>query len=391
MKILSPKMRDIKQLLTSAAGCDRIADYNFRSTEEVAAYVGGLGDQITGIIAKLITASKFTVRAATRVDPIPGIDLKQLKTCYDLLGELQHKLEILQSLEVTIAHNFRNNREKLGKEIRALQTRLESQRDKALNTLERMAADREPQQFRKIVDRATANLQKSLKKQYRSLKQYSYVTSGREPGSILFNHYVEFSDLVNGQQDYVYPEYYIVFSASIDVRNSMRMFVNSLHEFRAPGQFNIGQEFANEIECGQAVNTLMIADEFIDKFERPALLLKQSDVRVRKMLLKNVQAVELLDNKLRVTTGPTEKTDLETAIKSLCKDVTGLLLPHNVKGILKYKLSSAGQKRYNIDFVVVPTAKIVLDANHEQLLRTRLGMNDDQIKGVRKLLDKGYV
>jgi hypothetical protein len=279
MKIIQSKMRDIRQLLSSNAGPDRIADYTFRSAEEVDTYIKGLDQQVCATTASLnkiekLFATETSAVKRTRViskvvgmtAPVQGVNKDKLRTNYALLADLQHKLEILQSLEVTISHNFRADKSVLAKNVIALRGKIQTQRDRALNGLESMAQNKEPVELKAVVKAAVNDFRAQMKDKFQTLCDYTYVTTLKREGDTsedyLFNHYVQATNLVNDQQDFTYQEYYVVLSAVVTEQGRIRMFATTLHDFHAPGAFSLGQQFEST-ECLSVLNSLLLADEFV--------------------------------------------------------------------------------------------------------------------------------
>ena len=360
----STGMRDVRHLLKTAATPDRLSDFNFRSSEEVAFFLRGLDEH------------KIEVTAA--------ISRAKLNAAYAALCALQNKLDVIDSMSVTIAYEFRKERTKLMPLLLATKASLEKKRDRALGLMQRAARRQEPDLLTATVAEAKALLTAKLGMNYSASKDYVYVTA-KGDYALCFNHYMQFDGLQNAHQDYTYPEYYVVLSAVVEGQN-VQLYANTLHKFRAPGAFNLGEPLVST-NLNAALHTLLAADEFIDNDQR--MNLEQMSFEPKRFKTP-VVSLSVLDGKVVAELrGNREQCVLKTRL--LHKELTGAFSASLGGYVLKHKLVPKGKNRYQASYVAVPgMAANGLDATAQAVLKNQLGLKPEQIAAVRRLLMKGY-
>lgn len=357
-------MRDVRALLVKSVTAERIADYRWRSTEEIAFYLKG-------------------VLASTQVVATATLDRTKLTKAYADLAGLQTKLDSLVNLDVVAAQDFGKHRAKLALLIADARRDLETRRDKALSVLQKGAVKNEPAELRDAVVSVRAMLGQRLTQQ-NGITDYVYVTAHGNNG-FEFNHYIQIDGLHNPYVDFTYPEYYVVLSAR-QTPTGVTLHANTLHDFRAPGGFNIGQPLAVD-QLSTVITALLHADEFVDAQDGMQLPEIPLDVRLFKTPVQNLCIQQnkvtcdlYCDRLTAVARSKSLRLELQAAF--------GRCLPGYV---FKCKLSARGLNRWCCTYMAVVAAKTqALTPHAEQLLRSQLNLNTDQITAIRRLLVKGY-
>lgn len=357
-------MRDVRALLAKNVPAERVSDYKWRSPEEIAFYLR-------------------SVCASVKVEATSTLDRAKLTKAYTDLVALQSKLDALSSLDVVAAQDFGKHRERLAALIADARRDLESKRDKALRILQKSAAKNEPEALQSAVLQAKAILQARLTN-HNGVSDYVFVTAYGNNG-FEFNHYIQLDGLYNQFVGFTYPEYYLVLTAR-QTPTTVELFVNTLHTFRAPGSFNIGQSFAGA-DLETVVTGLLHADEFVDDDDGVTLPSLNLDAKLFKTPVQNLCIQEncvtgeiLGKREQAVAYSKTLMAELQATF--------GRCLPGYT---FKCKLTKRGIDRWQCAYMAVPVPGAnVLSPKDESMLRLQLNLSSDQIAAIRRLLTKGY-
>lgn len=357
-------MRDIQTLLKSGTSPERVADYRWRSAEEVAYYLDGL-------------------RSFAHVEVSASLDRNKLGRSYAELVELQGRLDTLTSLDVSVAYELRKHRTRLVPMIRELRTQLEAKRDRALRVLQRCARKAEPVLLQDAVKNAVKFLASRLVNTG-ATTDYVYATPYGSTG-LEFNHYIQIDGLNNPAVGFTYPEYYVVLTARV-APSKTTLHCNTLHDFRAPGAFNVGDELAPN-QLLTVLTAMLHADEFVADSDGMELPLIPIDVRWFK-----TPVTELTVGK-RCISGNLNCTQQQAVeySKMLRKELMAAFARHLPGHNLRTRLERRGNNRWCVQYMAVPVpAAKGLGATGERVLRDQLAFTPDQIAAVRRLLLKGY-
>jgi hypothetical protein len=233
-------MRDIKTLLRAGTSADKVADYRWRSAEEIIFYVQSL----TG--GPEVASHSRLERAA-------------LTKTYSDLVEIQNRLDSLVGLEVCAAYEFKKHQLRLKSCIATARKDLESRRNRALSKIQRAAQKHEPVELAHLTKAVQQAVTAKFLGKHTQVKDYVYASAFGSAG-FEFNHYIQYNSLYNKEVGFLYPEYYLVLTARV-ADSKTTLHVNVLHEFRAPGNFNVG-ESTTASKLPAAVTSLLRADEF---------------------------------------------------------------------------------------------------------------------------------
>lgn len=358
-------MRDVRSLLKPGVTADKVADYKWRSPEEVAFYVNSLRN-----------AEDFTVTAS--------LDRNKLNKAYADLVSLQGKLDTLTGLDIVITYEFRKDKARLSELVSSIRAAFEARRDKALRALQKSARKKEPESLRLMVSETALSLSQRLKGQYSEVSDYVYAVPYGERG-LEFNHYIHVSNLHNDYTDFTFPDYYVVVTMRVE-GESKSLHINTLHEFRAPGSFNIGQTVTIDT-LPSSLSALLDADEFLSDLDSPDL----PELQLTPSMFKTpVQSVCLVGSSIEVGF----ECDRKTAVgytRTVLGELKAMFQPHLPGYVFKCRLVRKGTGRWLSVYKAAPTPNgTVLDSVSENVLKHQLNLNPRQLSVIRKALIKGY-
>ena len=165
-------------------------------------------------------------------------------------------------------------------------------------------------------------------------------------------------------------------------------FLNTLHDFRAPGCFKIGGKFT-PAQLETVIAALLQADDFVSASDGVALdnvLLDvtkfSTPVTSLAVLDTVVQGEFLCSRNQAIAYAKSLRLELDSAF--------GRYLPDHQ---FKCKLVAKGVNRFQCQYTSVPKANVAvrgLDAHGERVLRHQLNLTPEQISSIRRLLVKGY-
>jgi hypothetical protein len=437
VKILQEKgMRDVRALINSGSDVEKVSNFNFRSPEEVVFFLKKLVDTVklddeklkeyeklySGMafpefshvrIEKAADAFRVTrTGAPTTLRPSP-IDLKspavqvtddikvtnikKIKDSFDVIRSLQDKLEILDTIEVQIQHMFRNERTPLTKSVKESKDKVQKSLDTALKFLNKTATRKVPKAFSEHVNAIIDLVLKRLDKQYRNVKETTYLTLEEENQTgadfFVFHTYFRFQDLDNGD-GYIYPEYYIVFTAVIDPKMRMRMYVNTMHKFRPPGQFKYGHSFTDRKSGSRELEALLDVDELVDALEPQKVPVGDTGIDVGKFSAKQfITNVEVVDDVIRISFNrKVNKKNVKEVTIKVFQDIRGLMSTRS-KSQVKYKIAQNSNNAFVAEFKLTlpPSEQMrekMLDATKIKILKEKFSFDDADIRNLMKMLHR---
>lgn len=437
VKILQEKgMRDVRALIKAGSDVEKVSNFNFRSPDEVIFFVKKLMDNVKlddeklKEYEKLYSTISFPEFSKVRIekaadvfrisrtggpspvkpsqidlkapalqidDQIKVTNIKKIKDSFDIIRSLQDKLEILDTIEGQVQHVFRNERTPLSKSVKEAKDKVQKSLDAALKFLNKTAIKKVPKAFSERVEAIITPFINRLDKQYRNVKETSYLTLEEEDQTgadfFVFHTYFRFQDLDNGD-GYIYPEYYIVFTAVIDPKLRMRMYVNTLHKFRPPGQFKYGHSFTDLKSGKRELEALLDVDELIDALEPQKVPVGDTGIDLQKFgarqFISNVEVVNDII-KIQFNKKVTKKNVKEITIK-VFQDIRGLMSTRS-KSMVKYKITQSGNNTFNAEFKLTlpPSEQMtekMLDATKIKILKEKFSFDDADIRNLMKMLHR---
>lgn len=358
-------MRDVRVLLQSNTPAEKVADYKWRSSEEIAFYLQGL-------------------RGGPELAATTSLDRAKLTKAYADLVSLQSRLDTLVGLDVAVTYDFRKHKSRLAPMVAEVRKELEQKRDRALRVLQKAARKNEPEILRLSVANTASLLGKRLASHYQSVTDYVYATAFGKNG-LEFNHYIQIDGLHNPYVDYTYPEYYVVLTARTE-ESKTTLHVNTLHEFRAPGSFSVGDSCTPE-QLETVVTALLHADEFIAATDGAVLPEIPLDVRQFNTPVQNLAVQKnCVQGEFHCA-----KPQAIAYSKALLSELYGAFAKHIPGYVFKCRLQRRGTDRWTCSYIAVPQVNNKgLDAYGERVLKDQLNFTPEQIVSVRRLLLKGH-
>jgi len=428
MKTLKTRtsMRDIMALAQDLS-VDKVSGFNFRSPDEVQTLIDQMSEQLKSTetrlkklerlfpAAKATAAEEFVItfnrgakpagktvrnQDGDRIEPVDIKNIKQLQSNFDIIKDLDKRLQVIDSLEVQYQEAFGNERNRIGPSLKELRRKYESQLKKALAVLRKIAKAHEPPELSEMIQEVMNSFYSQLKDKFDAAEQYVYVTTKKTdiPGSdgtiLVFNHYIEFTGLRNDSQDFTYPKYFMVFSATINSKGLMRTFIQTLHKFKSPGTFKLGSQF-NSVKQGiSRLAGLLAADDFVDVLERSRVPEDSLDVKhfAAREVIEDVKVTDDQVIKITLTKAVTDKNK-DLVAKKVLEDIHRLL-SGKTGGKIKYRAPKRNRAdQYTLEFVVVLPPEADPEAlTPQQLdsLREDFGFDDDDLKAIRSIRQRGH-
>jgi hypothetical protein len=416
-------MRDVTALANQPTA-DRVSGFNFRSEEEVEHFLKSLEEQQKGIGTRLDALERLfasqEVRAAgeIRIDRggggnVPSTDtvdigrisipnMKKLHDNFSIVTDLTDKLDMMDTLDVQVQHLFRGERgNKLPAMIKQLRKGYETKLTQALQFLKTVAKKHEPKAFAKTVEAAMNFFQSGLKNKFSAAEEHVFVNTarmtqpdGQEHTVFVFTHYVQFTNLHNDHTDYTYPTYVVVFTARVNEKGQMQMYVNTLHKFRPPGTFKVGHEFRNLRDAEKKLRHLFEIDDFVDLLDRQPVPVTKDELRlgnfVSKGFIKDVK-IDVEDHSLQVlfNSKVTGKNFADVVSQTLL-DLRGALSLRTTT-TLRYK---PAPDRRSIDIILpIPSGadpKKFLTRDKVEHMKDTFGMDDQDIRNLMRAFHRGH-
>lgn len=282
-------IRELKVLATKKSS--DVTNYDFRSLQEIQTYIKNIGDEINTLWTKWLSNKKVLathskIVTATRIiDLTPPTsqaksvkfippDLKKLSAAFNIIDELQEKVESLDAVINTLQIQFRGTKgiAPAVKTVTDLRKATKKKLDDAYKTLKEIAKSHQPESFAIICDNIVSYISTMFKNDYESYDQVSYmIPDPHDESQIIINRYVHFKNFIS-DNEFVHPNYYVVFSCVINLkRSSKSMYVNTFSTFVAPGRFHLGAPITDKTYGIEVTLNLLASDNFKALTERQAI------------------------------------------------------------------------------------------------------------------------
>lgn len=441
IKILGREHRDVRSLIRAGDDTEKVSSHDFRSADEVLFYIRDLIQRVNDDAAKLKAlrrvfsayqrfmpslegarmqehAIKMDITRIDRDATLPnkvkpkyqtGIGTGQasgevnipnpqkFKENFDLLKSLQSKIDVLDTLEAQVAQEFRSERTPLTQALKEARSKINRVYNATLKFISKGVDKKQPDLFRSTVDEIMAPVLLGLEGNFDSMTDTVLLTLQEEKNDIgttfyVFNRYYQFQNLDNGDE-FVYPEYVIVFTAVVTPALKMFMYVNVLHRFRPPGHFKFGLAF-NDIRSGKhELESLLSADSMVDALEpqhMPYDTMNKEKFAVR----PHITDFSVLNDNLIIKLHKVPNNQLEELTKNLLNDVRAAI-GRSIKGkSLKYRIEKTGTGKYTFKFKLAlePSDQMRekgLNPQRVKILRTMFGADDEDIRNIEHVLLKG--
>lgn len=410
----------MKKLTTLAAKpVSATNEHKFRTLEELVDYMGELhtsASELTKLLQKYQILFKRQVAPETaattfkvnrkgsvpnatgdKVDTFVIPNLKGIRKNFDIMQSLYDKREILDTLEVTINHNFRDapGRAAAAKSLVAIRKSIEKKTDAAMDFLNEVAIKHCPDKFKAIVEPMIAKIVEKLDGNFSDVDDEIYVTTQDDPDgktTMVFTHYVGFDDLKD-DTGFSHPEFWIAFTAKIDSFSRMLMWVNVLPKFVVPGKFKPGHKFTDMATGIRAVDALLELENFSDVLEKVKMPVTKEDVKTENFQAKKwIKDIAVGEDTITIDFNTqVNKKNLDEAIRRVWADIRGLFAPR-IKARVKYKVVPRGTQYSAIFTLVMPEtdeqSKERIDHNKLQLLKDHLGVDDSDLRKIAQMINR---
>ncbi len=276
MKVLNTKsLAYIKPLIQSSCTADAVADFAFRSANEVGAFLRSFDREISKTIEHSAMVAPVEPAAnGAPVAPISGLD-PRVFALNSKLATLQTQADTLRTVAGLLDTNFRKDSISLFQLLHPMQVRVDNERESVIEALGSIAKQTQPKQFRAASSQLLAALTQGLEGSYAGVFTkllVNPITSGA-----LFSFVIEFVDLQNENQQYVYPQFYVVLYGCVKA-NRLTMWVNTQHSFVLPDEAQLGTQIFDAASMFSAVAELMASDDFENVVSVP-IELKSRELR----------------------------------------------------------------------------------------------------------------
>ncbi len=180
-----------------------------------------------------------------------------LRKNFDVVIELYDQLETLQNVYNSVATNLKGVKGSVDtlKKVKTMIGMCQAKIDKALGFLQSVGEKYSPKTFQKLVESSIDLIEEGL--DFTSYENYLYATETPNK-DLMFTHYVMLKGLVDNDGGQ-FPSFYIVFTCILVPHEGKVVpdyYVTVMHEFAAPGTFNIGRQITSNKEAQRAIFTL---------------------------------------------------------------------------------------------------------------------------------------
>ncbi len=397
-----------------------VANFNFRSLEEVQQFLRGVSDKAKDYTKQLndlekgfeeaaIRGAIFTVAPrAKREQYKPGsvkkekpnfvFDVKKLEKAFSVVDEIHDKVEAMDAVINNLALNFKGvtGSAKLISDAKKVRATLQGQLDKAYRFLTETATKNEPEKFSKIVTTILDDILKTFSEDYEKYKQTVYVVPAVRNGvdMVLFSRYVEFINFTNDDGT-VYPKVYLVFNCLLDEFGNQTYSVNSFREFSPPGKATRGAEFTNA-ESGRVKAYIELEHHnFATMIERVPVPAEGHELKAINWGVPKdwIKSVKVEDNVIDFAfTQKVTSANKDKAIAQVMLDLK-TFFSSRIKASIAPKPYKIG-KNFGAEFILtLPDNNAVkrqmrADAHSLQYLQNKLGLSDKQAVGLVKYLNQ---
>lgn len=212
-----------------------------------------------GKIIKAPDLSKAPINISTK-------SLKELKSQYALVEELNRKYRVLEDTLVQIKMNFKDKRDAKDVEnsVRVMQQKIQSQLKTIFTFLNKLATEHVPKSFLKYVEAVSGAIKDNI---YHSRAANHLYISIDDDGRIVFTDYLLMQEAINAEGQLI-PVLYIVIQSVAPVSDDDKIagtYVYLLHEFEAPQHLldsGDGLRVRNISNAISAVNKLLELEDF---------------------------------------------------------------------------------------------------------------------------------
>lgn len=394
-----------------------VAPHKFRTLEEVETYLKGIADQVREDEALLkrfqtifancqsleTAAGKITIKRdggsksvapTEKIDPIFIKNLRQLKTNFDVVESLQDKLDILDTIQLQVDTLFKGvaSKSNVASQLKTMRSNIEKKLNQSYDFLNKVGQKHEPELFGSITDDAIQALTGKLYASGNLADHdvFVYLTTtddAKGKTTLVFSKYLALYGLKD-DTGFVYEDYYIVFTATVTPTAEMSMSVTTLTKWLIPGKFKVGHEFNSVKNLVNNVETLLDMENFSHILESVQVPVGKGDLKLTSTAISNVV---VKGDVISISLKPTKS--LQAVVESVTTELLATLST-KTKMRVKYKVEKlAGGKAIIHYRLIAPESDAakqrLITSDKLQVLKDRLGFDDDDISAIVKFVNKG--
>ena len=279
MKVLHSN-KYIEPLLSNPSS-DKIAEFTFRSFNEVKAFINKFDSIVAKSNHELLTASSITGKSAwvipvqpidgIAVKPVDGINATKLKRLTEALEKTHEQNQTLKTIQALVEFTFPQQAAELLPTLDKLSVEVNQALEKTIASINGMAIKIQPAAFGKLCRVLTKSVIHGLEGNYDGVFNKTLLT--HTPEGPLFTYMIEFVNLVNKATGYTYEQFFIILSGKV-VGKRMTVHCSTRHGFAPPSNHDLTNSVASEEEMLEEVNRLLSDDKFGGALVKPFSLTK---------------------------------------------------------------------------------------------------------------------
>ena len=398
-----------------------VAEHNFKSLEEIERYIQEVKlsvDEADQLLRQF--EAQFGRTAATAAGVEFKIDLKKggttikkvgtkgilvnvykkivipkmdtLRKNFSIVDELSDKLDILRSLESTVALHFKS---KVGsgktlEGIKRLRGQIEIKVKNALAFLQKVAQKHAPEPFTEFVQKTMDQLADEIT--FTSAANELYVSESVQ-GQFEFTHYVLVKGLTDDEGK-AYPLVYIVFTCVLEPLNKkdvdINYYVNLLHDFSVPSKFDKGTKVDSVKGALMTLGSMLELENFSNTLGTIPMNLDSKKITKNTFSVRDfITSVEIDQHSISFILAKGVKTQeqINKLTEQLYVELKALL--NHIKAKLKVRVVKELNK-YKVTFYLTNVANSEqISVDDVEFLQEKFGLNDEKLRRVVRIINGG--
>lgn len=335
------------------------------------------------------TRASKEARKASVQENFKAPALADLKKHTDVVNRLHDNVLELDAAEAMIKQSFAGHK-KLApalKAIKELKADIDASLNDAFDALEAVAEKHVPSKLSRTVDTLVGHLIDVLPaKTYKDVFKSLYVVPDKATaGQFEFCAYIGVEGLKN-LQGFTYDQYYFIVTAVINKQGAMHMHINGLPNFKIPGSYPLGKEFADTNAAKKQINLLLDHNNFVVDHEKLPMPVDEQRAKTAGFTnIKGVESVEVKDDEFIAVLQPgiTDRA-ANLVVQDLLARLNSIVGATKNDKVFQYKPVRRGTKKA-IKIILVPNIGRKMNLSLQQLdeVAEQLGMSDRQKSAMR--------
>lgn len=334
------------------------------------------------------TRASKEARKASVQENFKAPALADLKKHTDVVNRLHDNVLELDAAEAMIKQSFAGHK-KLApalKAIKELKADIDASLNDAFDALEAVAEKHVPSKLARTTDALVGHLIDVLPaKTYKDVFKSLYVVPDKESGQFQFCSYLGIEGLKN-LQGFTYDQYYFIVTGVINKQGVMRTYINGLPNFKIPGSYPLGKEFADTNAAKKQINLLLDHNNFVVDHEKLPMPVDEQRAKTAGFTnIKGVESVEVKDDEFIAVLQPgiTDRA-ANLVVQDLLARLNSIVGATKNDKVFQYKPVRRGTKKA-IKIILVPNIGRKMNLSLQQLdeVAEQLGMSDRQKSAMR--------